>query len=188
MVRRLTAWEEANPVEYLKQQEQRRIEYDRGQIAIYELVSLYGKNLYCNRSILKQDRSAAKARISEPFGKWVAALEFYLHSHGDSRRIPREHKDLYDEIWDVLKPRSHWYWAGWARDPWLAPAYDQTYGGKHVFDVTGSYWTGQSRLILNPKEATPGFINGYNAVYDQLIGNPAVGSDAKKKLKRLKLN
>lgn len=187
MVRRLTPWEEANPVAYQRQQQQQMVQYQQGQMLLFETVMLYGRNLDSSRLILKQDRSAAKRHISEPFGKWVASLDFFLQMAGDSRRIPQKFLDLYTEIYDVLRPRTHWHQLGGARDPWLAAPYDSTHPGGHVLNIPGNNWSGRNRLILNSKEATPGFISGYNSVYDQLMGNPAIASSVGH-LKRLKVN
>jgi hypothetical protein len=187
MVRRLTAWEETNPAAFQRQQEQQMIAYQQGQMILFETMMLYGRNLESSRLMLKQDRSAAKQHISEPFGKWVASLDFFLQLAGDSRKIPKKFLDLYTEVYEVLRPRSHWHQIGGARDPWLAAPYDSTYCGMHVLNIPANNWSGRHRLILNSAEATPGFIAGYNAVYDQLMGNPSIASSAGH-LKRLKVN
>ncbi|MDW3205975.1 MAG: hypothetical protein R8L07_10590 [Alphaproteobacteria bacterium] len=187
MVRRLTPWEEANPVAYQRQQEQQMQNFHQAQTLLFDTMMLYGRNLDASRQILLQDRSAAKKGISEAFGKWVASLDFFLQVFGDSRRIPKKYQDLYTEVYEVLRPRSHWHQLGAARDPWLAAPYDSTYCGVHIFNIPANNWSGKRRLILNPKEATPGFIKGYNQVYDQLMGNPTIAASAKR-IKRLDVN
>ncbi len=187
MVRRLTPWEEANPAAYQRQQQQRLAEFQQAQTFLFDTMMLYGRSLDASGQILLQDRSAAKKGISEAFGKWVASLDFFLQTFGDTRRIPKKFQDLYTDVYEVLRPRTHWHQLGSARDPWLAAPYDSTYGGVHVFNIPSNNWSGKRRLILNPKEATPGFISGYNHVYDQLMGNPAVAAMAGQ-LTRLKVN
>lgn len=186
MVGRTYAMDGASIAADMEIQRQGMIAHDAALMQLFEDVKTYGRTLDASRQILKMDRSAAKVRISEPFGRWVASLDFFLQMARGGSSIPKKYQDLYTEIYDVLRPRSHWHQLGGARDPWLAAPYDSTYGpGRHVFTIPANNWSAKNRLIQNSEEATPGFIAGYNEVYDKLMGNPAISS-AMRGMKRLK--
>ena len=171
----------AGMVAGLQMQEQRRVESLRAEAFVRDHVNLYARNLKALAGIPTMDRSGAKQKVSEPFGRWVAALDVHWAMKADPRGVAEEWEKLYEDIYKILLPQGHWYKLGMSRDPWLRAPYDDTYGTKvHVFRVARSRRTENWRLILNAKEATPAFVKGYNAVYDHLMKVPTVASAAPK--------
>ncbi|OYP35379.1 hypothetical protein CGZ80_11965 [Rhodopirellula sp. MGV] len=166
-------------------QERRSGEYETTTLHLYQSMIKYGLMLKDAEHSASDDRSAAKQQLSNAFGSWVASLEFFLRVKQWTRRIPEEFLGLYDRVWKVFRPRSHWYALGAAREPWLIEANDGSHHG-HVFRIPCHHWwpdEGNLRILTDAKEATPNFVVGYNRVYDELIGLPQV--KAQVKLRRL---
>ncbi len=173
-----------SPQEMAEQQRQAG-EYDETTQRLYKAMIKYGLMLKDAETSASKDRSTAKQQLSNAFGGWVASLEFFLRVKQWTRRIPEEFLDLYDRVWEIFRPRFHWYALGGAREPWLLVASDVPYGG-HVFRIPPHHWwadEGNMRILTHPKEATPSFVVGYNRVYDELINLPQVKGQVK--LRRL---
>lgn len=166
-------------------QQRRSAEYDANTELLYKSMIKYGLMLKDSEFLKGSDRSTAKQQLSNLFGCWVASLEFFLRISQCTRRVPEDFLDLYTRLWDIFRPRMHWYSFS-VREPWLVAPYDDTYSGGHAFRIPMHHWwpgEGKMRILINPKEATPAFIVGYNRVYDELIGCPGLRGQVK--LRRL---